>query len=342
MIGRAGTVVGVGDRRSKARSRVAAVIGGAGFIGSHLSETLLARGRLVVCIDNFERGSVHNLAGLVGEPGALVVSHDAHRRIPDDLPRFDEIYHLVPPPRPRGDADGRQLRRTARMALRVLDRAARDGASVLLAAPAPGDGGPWPEDVRPAAGGPPKGGTTGDLEQLFRHYAAKRGATVKVARIDDTYGPRMPADRGCEVADFLVRALRGEGIQIGDATQKRRLCFVGDVVEDCVRLMEAPAEDQAQLRPAADVSLVALALAIVELAGTSSTGRSPHAGFAPGLSAQGRASPFALAGTPLRDGLRLTLDDFAARLGVPARRSPRAPCDQVVAGTARSFASSPG
>lgn len=282
--------------RRPAPSRMAAVVGGAGFIGSHLCEALLECGRDVVCIDNFQRGSVHNLAALIGEPRGQVVCHDVSRGIPGHLPRFDEIYHLVPLPGSPAEPGARRGRRCARVALGVLDRAARDGARVLLATPAR-EG----RDLRS-----PDHGTG---EAVFGRCAAKRGVNLRVARIFDSYGPRMHLDSGCEVSSYVMAALRGEPLRIDDAAGRRRLCFVDDVVQGCIRLMDAEAAERSTVAEPTEVTLAVLARTILELAEARDRAGPPAAGCS-------RAGTGAGAARPLREGLELTIADFAARFGV--------------------------
>lgn len=297
---------GPAGRRDPAR-RVAAVIGGAGFIGSHLCEALLARGREVVCIDNLQRGSAHNLAGMIGEPRGQVVCHDVARPIPDHLPRFDEIYHLVAPPEPDADPNSRCGRRSARVAVHVLDRAARDGARVLLAT---------------AAGPGREAGLRGDgtAENLFIRCAAKRGVALRVARIFDSYGPRMHLDSGCAVAGYVMRALRGEPLTVPDGRRGLRLCFVGDVVQGCIRLMEEEAAGPRVAAEPTEVAIAVLAKAILELAGPSC---GPHPGAEAGNPIAGEPRSGLDPGRRLREGLELTIADFAARFGMPAGALPR-------------------
>ncbi|HVI31072.1 NAD-dependent epimerase/dehydratase family protein [Phenylobacterium sp.] len=292
------SVVSFGPAGRKAPApRVAAVIGGAGFIGSHLCEALLARGREVVCIDNLQRGTVHNLAGLIGEPRGQVVCHDVARRLPDHLPRFDEIYHLVAAPEPAAG-----YRRSARVAVHVLDRASRDGARVLLATAA-----------RPGRETRPPG--QGTAEDLFMRCAAKRGVALRVARIFDSYGPRMHLDSGCEVAGYVMRALRGEPLTVPDGRRRLQLCFVDDVVQGCIRLMDGEATGPRAAAEPTEVAIAVLANAILQAAGLS-------CGPDPGAEADGPVAGEVRSEIHpqqrLREGLERTIADFAARSGVPA------------------------
>ena len=305
MNAQASSAVSRAFRARNPAARVAAVIGGAGFIGSHLSEALLARGYEVICIDNFQRGSIHDLTGLVGETKGLVVSHDAARPIPDDLPRFDEIYHLAMPPEAPGRHEPVQRIRRARMLLTLFDRAARDGARVLLLAPS--------GSRDPMGAGP--------TEALAARIAARRGVNLKIARTAETYGPRMQFDPGGGVGSYLAKTLREESLAgRDDYHQPRSLCFVGDVVEGCLRLMaDADAPSLVDIAPSTEVAAAGLVNTIRELAGL---------GFPTGGSeTDGR--PACRAGaerlqlmTPLREGLRLTIADLARRLGVSGLTPP--------------------
>ncbi|MEZ0167521.1 UDP-glucuronic acid decarboxylase family protein [Microvirga sp. TS319] len=224
------------------------VTGGAGFLGSHLMERLITAGHSVVCLDNFSTGTHSNITHLRGR-GLEVVNHDVS--LPFDLGPFDEIYNMAcPASPPHYQRDPIQTTKTCVLgALNVLDIARKSNARVLQASTSEiyGDPNVHPQqetywgNVNPI--GPRACYDEGKrcAETLFFDYSRTHGVSARVARIFNTYGPRMRPDDGRVVSNFIVQALRGDDITIyGTGEQTRSFCFVTDLVDGLVRLMESP------------------------------------------------------------------------------------------------------
>nr|WP_062224087.1 UDP-glucuronic acid decarboxylase family protein [Aureimonas sp. D3] len=237
--------------RSMPRSssgKVVAVTGGAGFLGTHLCEALLARGHHVVCLDNYATGSRENLRPLVATNRLTLIEHDVVEPFPAGLPRFDEIWNLAcPASPPHYQRDPvRTLFICADGARRVLERAAEDGARIFHASTSEVYGDP---DIHPQpetyAGhvnpvGPRACYDEGKrfAEAVFTDGCARAGLELRMARIFNTYGPFMHPDDGRVVSNFVVQALRGEDITVyGDGSQTRSFCYVDDLIAGFLALM---------------------------------------------------------------------------------------------------------
>ena len=224
------------------------VTGGAGFLGSHLCDRLLASGAHVTCLDNFYTGSHANIAHLAGHPAFRLIEQDVCEPLEIDV---DEIYNLACPASPvHYQRDPVHTTRTSVLgAIRVLDLAHRNGAKVLQASTSEVYGDPtvhpqnenyW-GNVNPI--GPRSCYDEGKrcAETLFFDYRRQYGLKIKVARIFNTYGPRMQPDDGRVVSNFIVQALQGKDISIyGDGSQTRSFCYVDDLVDGLIRLMASP------------------------------------------------------------------------------------------------------
>jgi UDP-glucuronate decarboxylase len=225
------------------------VTGGAGFIGSHLCERLLARGDDVLCVDNYFTGTRANIASLLGDPGFESLRHDITFPLYVEV---DRIFNFACPASPvHYQYDPVQTTKTSvHGAINMLGLAKRTKARILQASTSEvyGDPAEHPQregywgHVNPI--GPRACYDEGKrcAETLFFDYRRQHGLDIKVARIFNTYGPRMhPAD-GRVVSNFIVQALRGEAITIfGDGDQTRSFCYVDDLVEALLRFMDTPA-----------------------------------------------------------------------------------------------------
>jgi UDP-glucuronate decarboxylase len=225
------------------------VTGGAGFIGSFLCERLLAEGEAVLCVDNFFTGSRDNILPLLGNPRFELMCRDV------TLPLYvevDQIYNLACPASPvHYQFDPVKTSKTSIYgAINMLGLAKRLKARILQASTSEIYGDPQihpqPETywghVNPI--GPRSCYDEGKrcAEALFFDYWRQHRVGIKVARIFNTYGPRMLPNDGRVVSNFVVQALRGEPITIyGDGSQTRSFCYVEDMVEGLVRLMRSPA-----------------------------------------------------------------------------------------------------
>jgi len=224
------------------------VTGGAGFIGSHLCDALLARGEEVLCLDNYYTGDRHNLKAALGHPRFTLLEQDVCGAFHTEV---DQIYNLACPASPRHyQNDPIQTTKTNVLgAINLLDLASRLGIRILQASTSEVYGDPevhpQPESywgrVNPV--GPRSCYDEGKrcAETLFFDYRRQYGLSIKVLRIFNTYGPRMAVGDGRVVSNFIVQALRGEAITLyGDGLQSRSFCFVNDMVAALLAFMETP------------------------------------------------------------------------------------------------------
>jgi len=223
------------------------VTGGAGFIGSHLCERLLASGHDIICLDNFFTGQKANIAHLIGNPYFELVRHDV------TFPYYvevDEIYNLACPASPvKYQLDPVQTVKTSvHGAINMLGLAKRTNAKILQASTSEVYGDPevhpQPEDyqgkVNPVGIRACYDEGKRCAETLFFDYHRQRHVKVKVARIFNTYGPRMHPNDGRVVSNFIVQALKGQDITIyGDGNQTRSFCYIDDLVDGLIRLMDS-------------------------------------------------------------------------------------------------------
>ena len=225
------------------------VTGGAGFIGSHLCERLLGAGHDVLCVDNYFTGSRENIAPLLAAPGFEMLRHDVTFPLYVEV---DEIYNLACPASPiHYQSDPVQTTKTSvHGAINMLGLAKRTGATIFQASTSEvyGDPAVHPQtedywgNVNPI--GPRACYDEGKrcAETLFFDYHRQHKLEIRVARIFNTYGPRMRPDDGRVVSNFIVQALKGEPITLyGDGTQTRSFCYIDDLVGGCIDLMAAAA-----------------------------------------------------------------------------------------------------
>jgi UDP-glucuronate decarboxylase len=226
------------------------VAGGAGFLGSHLCTQLVESGHSVFCIDNFHTGRPQNVSHLEPSPRFTLIQHDINDTLPDGIPRADQIYNLACPASPvHYQYDRVKTALTCSLGtLNLLKRAADDRARFFHASTSEIYGDPevhpQPENYRGNVNtvGPRSCYDEGKrfAETLVTDFGAQHGLTTRIVRIFNTYGPRMHPDDGRVVSNFIVQALMGEDITIyGSGEQTRSFCFVDDLVEGFVRLMNA-------------------------------------------------------------------------------------------------------
>jgi UDP-glucuronate decarboxylase len=257
------------------------VTGGAGFIGSFLCERLVEGGHEVLCVDNYYTGQRRNVAHLLGRPNFELLRHDITFPLYVEV---DQIYNLACPASPiHYQRDPVQTTKTSvHGAINMLGLAKRTGARVLQASTSEvyGDPNVHPQredywgNVNPI--GPRACYDEGKrcAETLFFDYLRQHEMPIKVARIFNTYGPRMHRDDGRVVSNFIVQALLGEPLTInGDGSQSRSFCYVDDMVEALIRLMNT-ADDVTgpiNLGNPSEVTIRALAEQVIQL--TRSTSR---------------------------------------------------------------------
>ena len=271
---------GEAKREYHARKRIL-VTGGAGFVGSHLCDALLAAGHEVLCADNFFTGNKANIESLLDHPYFELLRHDVTFPLYVEV---DEIYNLACPASPiHYQHDPVQtLKTSVHGAINMLGLAKRLKARILQASTSEVYGDPnvhpQPEEywgnVNPI--GPRSCYDEGKrcAETLFFDYHRQYGLNIKVARIFNTYGPRMHPNDGRVVSNFIVQALRGDPITIyGDGKQTRSFCFVSDLVEGLRRLMDSPEDvtGPINLGNPGEFTMIELAEAVIRLTGSAST-----------------------------------------------------------------------
>jgi UDP-glucuronate decarboxylase len=301
------------------------VTGGAGFVGSHLCDRLLADGHDVLCVDNFFTGSKRNIEHLIGHPRFELLRHDVTFALYVEV---DEIYNLACPASPiHYQHDPVQTTKTSvHGAINMLGLAKRLKCRIFQASTSEvyGDPAVHPQtedywgNVNPI--GPRSCYDEGKrcAETLFFDYHRQHGVEIKVARIFNTYGPRMHPSDGRVVSNFIVQALKGEPITIyGDGAQTRSFCYVDDLIEGFVRFMNSPAgiTGPINLGNPSEFTIRELAELTLELTGSASQlvfeplpqddprQRQPNI-------AQARQSLEWRPAIALREGLRHTIDYF--------------------------------
>lgn len=256
------------------------VTGGAGFLGSHLCERLLAAGNDVLCVDNFFTGSKDNIAHLIGNPYFELIRHDVTFPLYVEV---DQIYNLACPASPiHYQFDPVQTTKTSvHGAINMLGLAKRVKARIFQASTSEVYGDP---EIHPQVEG--YWGRVNPIglrscydegkrcaETLFFDYWRQHQVEIKVARIFNTYGPRMHPNDGRVVSNFIVQALRGEDITIyGSGQQTRSFCYVDDLVEVIIRFMDSPADltGPVNIGNPGEFTMLELAEKVISLTGSRS------------------------------------------------------------------------
>ena len=256
------------------------VTGGAGFLGSHLCEKLLAQRRDVLCVDNYFTGSKDNIAHLLRDPYFELMRHDITFPLYVEV---EQIYNLACPASPvHYQFDPVQTTKTSvHGAINMLGLAKRVKAHILQASTSEVYGDPqvhpqtedYVGSVNPI--GPRSCYDEGKrcAETLFFDYYRQHKVDIKVARIFNTYGPRMHPNDGRVVSNFIVQALRDEDITLyGDGMQTRSFCYVDDLIEALIRLMDSGDDftGPVNLGNPTEISMRALAEKVVALSGSKS------------------------------------------------------------------------
>jgi UDP-glucuronate decarboxylase len=256
------------------------VTGGAGFLGSHLCERLLERGYEVVCVDNFFTGGRHNVHHLLANPGFELIRHDVCFPLYVEV---DEIYNLACPASPiHYQHDPVQTTKTSvHGAINMLGLAKRVKAKILQASTSEVYGDPevhpqseeyWGH-VNPVGMRACYDEGKRCAETLFFDYYRQHKLKIKVARIFNTYGPRMHPNDGRVVSNFIMQALRNQDITIyGDGSHTRAFCYVDDLIDGLIALMESAPEitGPINLGNPRELTIRELADAILDLTGSSS------------------------------------------------------------------------
>jgi len=300
------------------------VAGGAGFLGSHLCERLLRLGHSVLCVDNLTTGTLDNLEGLTGEPRLRLMLHDIAEPLELDPP--SGIFNLACPASPvHYQADPiRTTLTSVKGTCHLLEAARRHDVPMLQASTSEVYGDPTihPQSecywgyVNPAGVRSCYDEGKRCAESLCFDYRRTHGVDVRVARIFNTYGPRMGAGDGRVVTNFIVQALRSEPLTIyGDGTQTRSFCYVDDLIDALVLLMSAPrgVKTPMNLGNPAEFTILELAELVIELTGSRSR---PVFRPLPGDDPTQRCPDIERARTelgwrprvPLREGLKRSID----------------------------------
>jgi len=307
----------------------ALITGGAGFLGSHLCDRLLADGWHVIAVDNLLTGSTDNIAHLAGRPDFLFLLHDVTNYIVIDGP-VDAVLHFASPASPRDyhELPIQTLKVGSLGTHKALGLAKAKGARFLLASTSEVYGDPLihpqPEsywgNVNPVG---PRGvydEAKRFAEALTMAYHRTHGVNTCIVRIFNTFGPRMRLEDGRAIPNFLLQALRGRPLTVfGDGLQTRSFCYVNDLVEGIVRVLHSSLHDPVNLGNPEEWTMVRMAEAIRRLTGTASEiVYEPLPVDDPKV----RQPDIALAReklgweprTPIEDGLAATLRDFKARV----------------------------
>lgn len=255
------------------------VTGGAGFIGSHLCERLLKEGHEVICLDNFFTGSKRNIAPLLDHNDFELVRHDVTEPI---LLEVDRIYNLACPASPIHYQYNpvKTIKTSVMGAINMLGIAKRVRARILQASTSEVYGDPHVHPQTEAYWG--NVNTLGIrscydegkrvAETLMMDYHRQNQVDIRIIRIFNTYGPKMAENDGRVVSNFILQALKGEDITVyGEGAQTRSFCYVSDLVEGMVRMMEAPGfTGPVNLGNPAETTILEFAKKIIELTGSTS------------------------------------------------------------------------
>jgi len=256
------------------------VTGGAGFLGSHLCDRLIAEGHRVICVDNFLTGRKENISHLLNNSSFTLIEHDVTEplTIKEDI---DYILHFASPASPKDYMQHaiETMKTGALGTINMLELAKQKKSVFVLASTSEVYGDPQihpqPEDywgyVNPIGPRSVYDEAKRYAEALTMAYHRRYGLDVKIVRIFNTYGPRMKVDDGRVVSNFVVQALKGEPITVyGDGSQKRSFCYVDDLVEGILRLMQTSYIGVVNLGNPEEYSVLHLAEIIKELTGSSS------------------------------------------------------------------------
>ena len=255
------------------------VTGGAGFIGSHLCERLLGDGHEVICLDNFFTGSKKNVAPLLANPSFELIRHDITEPI---LLEVDRIYNLACPASPIHYQYNpvKTIKTSVLGTINMLGLAKRVKARILQASTSEVYGDPQvhpqPEEywgnVNPIGIRSCYDEGKRVAETLMMDYHRQNGVDIRIVRIFNTYGPRMAVNDGRVVSNFIVQALRGENLTVyGDGGQTRSFCYVDDLVEGMVGMMEADRlTGPVNLGNPAETTILEFARRIIALTGSRS------------------------------------------------------------------------
>mgnify|MGYP003290075404 CR=1 FL=1 len=306
------------------------VTGGAGFIGSHLCERLIGEGNEVLCLDNFFTGRRENIFHLLDNPRFELIRHDVTEPI---LLEVDQIYNLACPASPVHYQYNpvKTVKTNVMGAINMLGLAKRVRARILQASTSEVYGDPlihpqteeyW-GNVNPIGIRSCYDEGKRIAETLMTDYHRQNNVDIRIARIFNTYGPRMLENDGRVVSNFIVQALRGEPLTLyGEGQQTRSFCYVDDLVEGLIRLMNVDGvHEPVNLGNPGEFTIMQLAEEVLKICDSRSEfthlplpaddpkQRKPNIGKAQSLLGWNPT-------IPLREGLKKTVEDFKARVNV--------------------------
>ena len=307
------------------------ITGGAGFLGSHLTDLMLAQGHEVICMDNFITGSPDNLAHLFGRKDFSLIEHNVTNYVYVEGP-LDMIFHFASPASPVDylNLPIQTLKVGSLGTHKTLGLAKRKGARYLLASTSEVYGDPkvhpqredyW-GNVNPVG---PRGvydEAKRFAEAMVMAYHRYHGVDTRIVRIFNTYGPRMRLNDGRALPAFVTQALRGEDITVfGDGSQTRSFCFVSDLCAGIHKLMMSATADPVNIGNPHEIKILEFAEIVKRLVGSAS--RIVNRDL-PVDDPQKRKPDISLAGkllgwvpkVPLEEGLETTIEDFRSRLGL--------------------------
>jgi UDP-glucuronate decarboxylase len=306
-------------------SKIILVTGGAGFLGSHLCERLLQEGHKIICLDNFFTGNKQNILPLQDHPQFTLIERDVCQGIDVDP---DMIYNLACPASPIHYQHDpvKTIKTNVHGAINMLELAQKKRAKILQASTSEVYGDPHvhpqPEsywgNVNPIGIRSCYDEGKRCAETLFFDFHRQFGVNIKVARIFNTYGPRMHPNDGRVVSNFIVQALKNEPITIyGEGTQTRSFCYVDDLIEGLVKLMQSPDGFTGPVNLGNPVEFQIRELADLVLAITGSRSQLVHHPL-PSDDPKQRKPDISLAKSqlgwspkiPLKEGLKATIDYF--------------------------------
>jgi UDP-glucuronate decarboxylase len=319
-------------RNSKLETRRVLVTGGAGFIGSHLCDRLIADGHEVICLDNFFTGRRENILHLLDNRRFELLRHDVIEPI---LLEVDQVYNLACPASPVHYQYNpvKTVKTNVMGTLNMLGLAKRVRARILQASTSEVYGDPLEHpqteeywgNVNPIGLRSCYDEGKRVAETLMMDYHRQNGVDTRIARIFNTYGPRMIENDGRVVSNFIVQTLRGQELTVyGDGKQTRSFCYVDDLVDGLVRLMNAEQlHEPVNLGNPGEFTMEELARAVAGICGT--TARIKYEPLPPDDPRQRKPditrARKALSWQPkieLSEGLRRTIADFARRIEVPS------------------------
>ena len=256
------------------------VTGGAGFLGSHLCDAIMARGHLAVCVDNFATGRAENVGHLIGQPGFTLIEADVSTGLEVPGP-VDAVAHLASPASPPEyqRLPIETLAVGSRGTENALRLAERNGARFVLASTSEVYGDPvvhpQPEEywgnVNPVGPRSVYDEAKRFAEALTRAYAGTRGVNAGIIRIFNTYGPRMSARDGRIVTNFITQALNGEPLTIyGDGTQTRSFCYVDDLIRGITAMIDSAERGPVNLGNPEEFTVTEFAQLVLRVTGSPS------------------------------------------------------------------------